>query len=667
MAWIYPNSTIHLLENIPLTNAYIHTVDYSDRSAQLQDFLSYSVLSLDNYTYIRNNSIKIEGQIKNLYAVNYLLFKNTNFENKWFYAFVTNVEYLNNETCIITYEIDIMQTYLFDFMAMPSYVERETVTHDDLFASLTDEEIEVGEYMMKEFVHPDYFDSTRLFAIVGVSRKISDTDPNVFEIHNNLLYGMPTLETYYLFTTAAQFVDFYNHYASNGNTEDLLEMVMFPNQFINLDDFATDAKGFRYLKSLDANNQPLSPRYAFLSLNRAVKGQTAFQNYVPKNAKLYNSPFFKIICTDLEGNSVEYSPEYFYTELNAQTGNPAASDPNKMYFMLTMPVNSIPQPQVMPQFYKSKDYLYNRSYIFIGSAFGQMPLLTDTYAAWLAMNGSQLQNQYNILASTKRYTARSGRVSSGIAAIGAQASATSAKIAGLEADLGLSGGYGPSVGGVNIINAAGAATRALGNLDVTKQIAQAAQPGSIAAGIMGSDLLGTVNDMVQTLSTGNAQAARYAARQASGQAALAGIRENYDNEQASLAIQGLNAKITDAQTMSPSVRGMGNANITAALKTKGITLILTCITDEYAERIDRYLSVYGYKVNMFKEIDTKSRRYWNYIKTVNANIVNNGITTKLPHTARIGIKNIFDNGITFWHSGLASVFRYGDYTNPENP
>lgn len=644
MAWIYPNSTIHLLENIPLTNAYIHTVDYSDRSVQLQDFLSYNVLTLDNYTYIRNNSIKIEGQIKNLYAVNYMLFKNTNFENKWFYAFVTSVEYLNNETCIITYEIDIMQTYLFDFMAMPSYVERETVAHDELFASLTDEEIEIGEYMMKDYVHPDYFDSTRLFAIVGVSRKISDTDPNAFEIHNNLLYGMPTLETYYLFTTAAQFVDFYNHYASNGNTEDLLEMVMFPNHFINLDDFATDAKGFRYLKSLDANNQPLSPRYAFLSLNRAVKGQTAFQNYVPKNAKLYNSPFFKIVCTDLEGNSVEYSPEYFYTELNAQTGNPAASDPNKMYFMLTMPVNSIPQPQVMPQFYKSKDYLYNRSYIFIGSAFGQMPLLTDTYAAWLAMNGSQLQNQFNILASTKRYVGQSGAQQSAIAT-NTMLNARATNIG--EQMIGDSAIYARGI--------ASAASSAGGML--TNPLGGIAGYGASLAQLSADETRRTVE--LSNLDRSSNTAYR--------QAQLAGIRERYDNEQAALAIQGLNAKITDAQTMSPSVRGMGNANITAALKTKGITLILTCITDEYAERIDRYLSVYGYKVNMFKDIDTKSRRYWNYIKTVNANIVNNGITTKLPHTARIGIKNIFDNGITFWHSGLASVFRYGDYTNPENP
>lgn len=642
MAYIYPNSTIHLLQNIPLTNSYIHTVDYSDRTAQFNDFYSYKVASFDNYTYLRNNSIKVEGQIANLYAVNYLMFKNTAYENKWFYAFVLDVNYLNDNTVIITYEIDIMQTYLFDFMLMPSYVERETVEHDTMFASLTEEELEVGEYELKELVHPDYFNSDRLFALVGVARKISDTTPSSFEIHNNLLYGMPTLETYYIFTTANEFVDFYNYYANNGNTDDLLEMVMFPNQFINMDDFSTDSQGFKYLKSVDANNQPLQPRYAFLSLNKAIKGTTAFQTYVPKNAKMYNSPYFKIICTDLEGNSAEYSPEYFYTELNAQSGNPAANDTNKMYFMLTMAINSIPQPQVMPQFYKSRDFVYNRSYIFIGSAFGQMPLLTDTYAAWYAMNSTQLQNQYNIMASTKNFVAKSGAQNVGIA----ENTMLNARLTSRTA---------AEIGTGNVLAQSIPQSGPIAIQTITN-------PAGGAASIAGL-LMRTYNDSLQTQT--NIANLERTSNSAYREAEIVKYKEAYDNQQAQLAIQGLQAKITDAQVMSPSVRGMGNSNITAALRTKGITLMLCCITDNYAERIDKYLSMYGYKVNEIKTINTKSRQYWNYIKTIGANVTNNGVTTKLPHSARITIRNIFDNGLTIWHGGLAMVYRYGAFSNPE--
>lgn len=634
MAWIYPNSTIHLLENIPLTNAYIHTVDYSDRSAQLQDFLSYNVLTLDNYTYIRNNTIKVEGQIKNLYAVNYMLFKNTNFENKWFYAFVTSVEYLNNETCIITYEIDIMQTYLFDFMAMPSYVERETVAHDDLFGSLTDEELEVGEYQVKSAYHPDIFDSDSLVPIVGVSRRISDTTDD-FIISANKLYGMSTYETYYVFNNHNELARFYDFYRNNGNTEDLLEMFLFPFEFLRNVPLTQDHQGFYYMTSTANGTTVQDIKY---SIAKAIKGTTTFDNYIPKNAKMYNSPYMKIVVTDLEGNSVEYSPEYFNTQLNPQAGDSA----DNIYFTIKMPVNSIPQPQVLPHFYKSRTK-FNYSYLFVGSSFGQMPLVTDTYAAWLAMNSSQLQNQYNVMASSKRYIAQSGAQQSAIAT-NTMLNARATNIG--EQMIGDSTIYARGIAG-----AVGSAGQML-----TNPLGGIAGYGASLAQLSADETRRTVE--LSNLDRSSNTAYR--------QAQLAGIRERYDNEQAALAIQGLNAKITDAATMSPSVRGMGNNNIAAALYCKGIAFIVYAITDEYAERIDRYLSVYGYKVNIFKDINTKSRRYWNYIKTVNANIVNNGITTKLPHTARIGIKNIFDNGITFWHSGLASVFRYGDYTNPEN-
>ena len=634
MAWIYPNSTIHLLENIPLTNAYIHTVDYSDRSAQLQDFLSYSVLSLDNYTYIRNNSIKIEGQIKNLYAVNYMLFKNTNFENKWFYAFVTSVEYLNNETCIITYEIDIMQTYLFDFLAMPSYVERETVAHDDLFASLTDEELEVGEYQVKSAYHPDIFDSDSLVPIVGVSRRISDSSDD-FIISANKLYGMSTYETYYVFNNHNELSRFYDFYRNNGNTEDLLEMFLFPFEFLRNVPLTQDHQGFYYMTSTADGTTVQDIKY---SIAKAIKGTTTFDNYIPKNAKMYNSPYMKIVVTDLEGNSVEYSPEYFNTQLNPQVGDSA----DNIYFTIKMPVNSIPQPQVLPHFYKSRTK-FNYSYLFVGSSFGQMPLVTDTYAAWLAMNSSQLQNQFNVMASSKRYIAQSGAQQSAIA--------TNTMLNARATNIGEQAIGDSTIYARGIAGAVGSAGQML-----TNPLGGIAGYGASLAQLSADETRRTVE--LSNLDRSSNTAYR--------QAQLAGIRERYDNEQAALAIQGLNAKITDAATMSPSVRGMGNNNIAAALYCKGIAFIVYAITDEYAERIDRYLSVYGYKVNIFKDINTKSRRYWNYIKTVNANIVNNGITTKLPHTARIGIKNIFDNGITFWHSGLASVFRYGDYTNPEN-
>ena len=67
------------------------------------------------------------------------MFQNTSFGIKWFYAFITNVEYINNETSEITIEIDVMQTWHFDYTVNQCFVEREMAATDDIGGNLVPE------------------------------------------------------------------------------------------------------------------------------------------------------------------------------------------------------------------------------------------------------------------------------------------------------------------------------------------------------------------------------------------------------------------------------------------------------------------------------------------------------------------------------------------------
>lgn len=69
------------------------------------------------------------------------------------------------------------------------------------------------------------------------------------------------------------------------------------------------------------------------------------------------------------------------------------------------------------------------------------------------------------------------------------------------------------------------------------------------------------------------------------------------------------------------------------------------IKREFAERIDKYFDMYGYTINELKNININSRPNWNYIKTQGANILGN-----IPQYDLQTIKEMFDNGITFWHN-----------------
>ena len=69
------------------------------------------------------------------------------------------------------------------------------------------------------------------------------------------------------------------------------------------------------------------------------------------------------------------------------------------------------------------------------------------------------------------------------------------------------------------------------------------------------------------------------------------------------------------------------------------------ITKEYAKSIDDYFSMYGYKTLKLKVPNIKGRRSWNFVKVVNANI-----TGSMPADDLKRIIQIFENGITFWHT-----------------
>jgi hypothetical protein len=97
-----------------------------------------------SYQRVKKWVMRLEVLADDIYDYNYMMFQNTSFGSKWFYAFITNVEYINNSVSEITYELDVMQTWLFEATVKPSYVERETAETDVIGANIAPEPIDIG-------------------------------------------------------------------------------------------------------------------------------------------------------------------------------------------------------------------------------------------------------------------------------------------------------------------------------------------------------------------------------------------------------------------------------------------------------------------------------------------------------------------------------------------
>lgn len=151
--YIEPNTTIRILKNVPLDNTYDHTIYFSDATSQANYLLSKTKYSLIQNTYqrVKRGVARVGIKADNLYDCNYMMFQNINFGSKWFYAFITGVEYVNNECSEVSFELDVMQTWAFDYNPDYCFVEREHTLTDAIGEHIEPEPVEHGEYVFNNY------------------------------------------------------------------------------------------------------------------------------------------------------------------------------------------------------------------------------------------------------------------------------------------------------------------------------------------------------------------------------------------------------------------------------------------------------------------------------------------------------------------------------------
>lgn len=346
--YVAPNSTIKILRNVHIDNTYQHTIHFNGSAEQSAYFSSLAKYNVANYTYQRKERILRVGILAdNLYDCNYIMFQNTAFGNKWFYAFITNVEYVNNEASNISFEIDVMQTWYFDYTVRPSFVEREHSASDNVGDNLVPDDLELGEYIM------DDFDGTNLLgqkSIVVAATFNKDLDDNTGGMYSGIYSGL-----------------FYNVF---DNYSDV-------NEFINDATNANKASGivsvFMMPKNMVAN---IGESVQIFEVNKPKKVTGQIDGYTPKNNKMYTYPYNFMYVTNINGVGVPFPYEYF-------------SDPDNCTFGLAGDMSCNPQVVLYPENYKGVPANYNEKMILDG--FPQCSYNTDSFKAWLAQTGvSQL-------------------------------------------------------------------------------------------------------------------------------------------------------------------------------------------------------------------------------------------------------------------------------------
>lgn len=385
---ITPNSTVRLLHNCPLDKSYDHTIYFSNVTAQTEYFQGLTksgmVFSAVNYTR-KDRGLKLEAPVgSNLYDCNYMMFKNTSFENKWFYAFITKVEYINNITWEIEFELDDMQTWFFDYELERCFVEREHTTTDVIGENLVPENLDLGDYVSN-----------------GISRCYDGDD----------VVGDSYLEEYSI-VFGCTFDQYYRDYGG-GVYSGIFSGLYFKVFDLPKSRIATDIEVVlneitQWLNSMDTAIRYSGIVCCFLMPTRFVSnsptGQSIYATiekpkkygniygFTPKNNKLYTYPYNFLYVTNLQGQSAIYPYEYF---------NVGSGDDDVCQFRIGCNFGVNPTVVLSPTHYKGVQGMNYDEKLTL-SGYPQLPYSTDVFKAWLA-NGAG-DTIVNALASIGTYT-----------------------------------------------------------------------------------------------------------------------------------------------------------------------------------------------------------------------------------------------------------------------
>ena len=142
------------------------------------------------------------------------------------------------------------------------------------------------------------------------------------------------------------------------------------------------------------------------------------------------------------------------------------------------------------------------------------------------------------------------------------------------------------------------------------------------------------------------------------------INANQNYELSEYAIeQSYNSKIADYVKTPATVKTLGN-NMTFERNIYGNGIVITRYqqTDTNRKKAMNYFKRYGYPYNNYTSNPCiRTRKAYNFIKFTNCNIHG----ANIPQIHLVELKQIFENGITFWHMDRNSDFKNYNQNNSE--
>lgn len=607
-----PSGTI-LLGCVPWDNSYRNVRLYGSVSEQHTDIARRMTISTSDYVYVaRNRRLKISVHADRLYHINYCAFQNASLGSGWIYCFVTDVQYINDQTTELTIETDVFQTYLYgtDWTLPPCFIERKTVSTEAEKYMLTQEDDISLIYRVTDYY--DKWFEPKAIVILATEAPQENTSLKEEVLNPQGYYaipapsvvwkGAPMGANYWVIPYAATgtatqdyITEFLEGITKAGAIESVVSIFTVPN--VNYDlpsvfkapyDGEWDEEG-SFPAMFGSSESPDSYTDHQGVVAAPARGNRV-DGYSPKNKKLLYWPYTYLELTDYNGSRYQYRYELF----GESDGTP------NLKFRMKYVVNPACEIMIYPESYQGRMWDMDFGIVTKCGAIGGWS--NNQFQTWLGQHGVSLALDIGM-------TAVGFVAGAGLLAQGAKAARIGAAMEGT---------------------------------------------GAAAAGITGNAVAGNASRSVASSFAAESAAASAQGKMALGAAALSALNT---------------AKQVSVMSKQPEVsKGVTDFSLMFQTGMQGFHLNRMQVKSELAEQIDEYFSMFGYNVSRVESINLNGRPYWDYIKTVGAAATSYNVASSasVPHSRGRGcpsdalaiINSALDGGCTFWHT----TDHFGDYS-----
>ncbi len=195
-----PNSSIWF-HRVPWDNSYKHVVKFTDMDAQIAYFQSAEQYSMSfNCTF---QTIELRMEIRADIPIddvlelrsNYVTFSNYRYDvgnqtpknKRHYYGFLHGVRYASFNSCFLDVELDVYQTFLFDFNLPPCFVKREHIVSDTLGANTVEESLDTGKLKVYGVYEKE---SINNLGILANATRAAEDPPYTGQLYSGIANGL---------------------------------------------------------------------------------------------------------------------------------------------------------------------------------------------------------------------------------------------------------------------------------------------------------------------------------------------------------------------------------------------------------------------------------------------------------------------------------------------